>query len=122
MEKMYHVTTNQNPADVGTRPELVTLDDVQSESKWISGVQWMRQEITMAVSSGVLKPVQDLRLSTKEDLDTYYDGCVFDQIPEVLTRGHVLNQRRISLIQERAKFSKYLLLPTQFSYRRTVRI
>jgi hypothetical protein len=33
LENMYHVTTDQNPADVGTRPELVTLDDVQSNSK-----------------------------------------------------------------------------------------
>ena len=122
LKNMYHVTTDQNPADVGTRPELVTLEDVQTRAKWISGVEWMRNDIPEAVSKGILKPVSELRLSTKEELDSYYDGCVFDQIPEVLTRGHVLNQRRISLIQERAAYSKYLLVPTKYGFRKTVRI
>ena len=47
---------------------------------------------------------------------------MFDEVPEVLTRGHVLNQRRIFLIQERASFSQYLVLPTKFSFSRIVRI
>ena len=122
LKNMYHVTTDQNPADVGTRPELVTLEDVQTRAKWISGLEWMRNDIPEAVSKGILKPVSELRLSTKEELDSYYDGCVFDQIPEVLTRGHVLNQRRISLIQERAAYSKYLLVPTKYGFKKTVRI
>ena len=68
LENMYHVTTDQNPTDVGTRPELVTLADVQEESKWIAGTGWMRQDISKAVSDGVLKPVKDLRLNTKKIL------------------------------------------------------
>ena len=59
---------------MGTRPERITLDDVQSKAKWISGVDRMRQDILTAVTKGILKPVKDLRLSTKEDLDSYYDG------------------------------------------------
>ena len=122
LENMYHVCTDHNPADVGTRPELVTLEDVQTNSKWISGVEWMRHDVHEAVKKGVLKPVADLRLNTKEEIDNFHDGCVFDQVPEVLTRGHVLNQRRISLIQERASYSQYLLIPTKYNFRRTVRI
>ena len=122
LENLYHVSTDQNPADVGTRPELVSLADVQTNSKWISGVDWMTDDIQEAITNGILKPVDDLRLSSKEDLDSYYDGCVFDQIPEVLTRGHVLNQGRISLIQERAAYSQYLILPTKYGFRKIVRI
>ena len=122
IDKIYHVDTSHNPSDVGTRPDLVTIDDVRANSKWTSGCDWIRQDVDSAVSSGILKPVSQLRLKTKEEQDDFQDGCVFDIIPEVLTRGHTLNQRRISNIQERASFSKYLLLPTKFSFRKIVRV
>ena len=122
LDKMYHIDTNNNPSDVGTRPDLVTIDDVMANSKWNQGCAWMRGEFEEAVKAGILRPVSDLRLQTKEEQDDFQDGCVFDMVPEVLTRGHVLNQRRISLIQERAYFSQYLMLPTRFSFRKTVRI
>ena len=101
-----HVSTDQNPADVGTRPELVTLAHVQTNSKWISGVDWITDDIQTAVTNGILKPLDDLRLGSQEDLDSYYDGCIFDQISEVLTRGHVLNKSRISLIQDQQDLVK----------------
>ena len=107
---------------MGTRPDLVIIDDVKSNSKWTSGCDWMKQDVEEAVKTGILKPISDLRLSTREEQDDFQDGCVFDMVPEVLTRGHILNQRRISLIQERASFSQYLLLPTRFNFRRTVRV
>ena len=122
LDKMYHVDTKHNPSDIGTRPDLVTLEDVKANSKWTSGCDWMRQDVDEAVKTGILKPVSELRLKTKQEQDDFTDGCVFDMVPEVLTRGHVLNQRRISLIQERASYSQYLLLPTKFSFRKTVRI
>ena len=122
LENMYHVVSDKNPADIGTRPNRVTVDDVQVGSKWISGVEWMRQEIDEAVRNSILTPVSDLRLNTSEEMDKFHDGCVFDQVPEILTRGHVLNQARISKIQERASFSKYLLVPTVYNFRKTVRI
>ena len=82
----------------------------------------MKHDVQYAIDAGILKPVSELRLNSKEELNDFHDGCVFDQVPEILTRGHVLNQRRLSLIQERASFSQYLLLPTKFSFRRTVRV
>ena len=122
LENMFHVTSENNPADIGTRPDRVTLDDTKQDSKWISGLEWMRHDIQEAVESGILKPVADVRLNSKEEEDRFHDGCVFDTVPEVLTRGHVLNQQRISLIQKRASFSKYILLPTKYGFRRVVRI
>ena len=89
---------------------------------WNSGSAWMNGEIAAAIQAGILRPVSDLRLQTKEEEDDFQDGCVFDMVPDVLTRGHVLNQKRINLIQERASFSQYLMLPTRFSFRKTVRI
>ena len=98
LDNIYHVSSAHNPADIGTRPELVAVEDVQQKSSWISGVQWMREDIDEAVKKGILKPVADLRLSTSEQVDDFYDGCIFNQVPEVLTRGHVLNQRRIQVL------------------------
>ena len=100
IDRIYHVDTSHNPSDVGTRPDLVTIEDVKANSKWTSGCDWMRQDLDSAVSSGILRPVSQLRLKTKEEQDDFQDGCVFDIIPEILTRGHTLNQRRISNIQE----------------------
>ena len=122
LDKIYHVDTNHNPSDVGTRPDLVSIEDVQSNSKWTSGCEWMKHDIEEAVRKSILKPVSELRLKTKEEQDDFHDGCVFDTVPEVLTRGHILNQRRISLIQERASFSQYLMVPTKYNFRKTVRV
>ena len=122
LDRMYHVKSEHNPADVGTRPDHVTLEDVQPDSKWSSGAEWMKYDLEIAVQNGTVKPVSELRLATKEEEDDFRDGCVFDQVPDVLTRGHHLNQRRVTAIQERATFSQYLMVPTKFSFRRTVRI
>ena len=42
LDNLYHVTSSQNPADIGTRPNKVTLDDVGPNSKWENGEDWMR--------------------------------------------------------------------------------
>jgi hypothetical protein len=47
---------------------------------------------------------------------------VYEKIPEVLTRGHVVSTKRVDLLEERAAHAKYLLLPTKFSFPKTVRV
>ena len=37
LEQIYHVTSSQNPADIGTRPSKLTLEDVGPDSKWEHG-------------------------------------------------------------------------------------
>ena len=46
----------------------------------------------------------ELRISDTEKED-YKEGIIFEKVPELLTRGHVLNRERISKIEERAKHS-----------------
>ena len=41
LEKLYHVRTDHNPCDTGTRPEKVTLDCVGPMSRWEIGAGWM---------------------------------------------------------------------------------
>ena len=46
----------------------------------------------------------------------------FDKVPELLSRGHHISEKRLGLIEQRAEFSQYLILPTQFSFPKVVRI
>ena len=47
---------------------------------------------------------------------------MYHKIPEVLTRGHALNKDRITKLEERALFSKYVILPTKFGFKLSFRI
>ena len=121
LDNMYHVKTEYNPSDLGTRPNKVKLDQVTPDSKWICGEEWMTWSVEKAIEEEILKPVAQLRLKAEEE-DTFNEGCVFDREPEILTRGHQLNEKRVSKLQLRASFSDYLVLPTKFGFRKLVRI
>ena len=50
-------------------------------------------------------------------------GLLFEsQIPEVITKGHAVNAGRVALIQERAEFSAYPMVPIKYPFQKTVRI
>ena len=121
LENLYHVRSESNPSDVGTRSEKVTLGDVGPASRWENGDPWMRREIEQAVNDNILKPVSDLRINDEEESE-FRKGLIFEKVPEILTRGHVINETRVSNIEKRVNFSKYVLLPTKFSFAAVVRI
>ena len=127
LEDLYHVRTDQNPADCGTRPSKVKLTDVGPNSKWEIGESWMTLDIADAINSGILKPALDLRVA-KEDEKDFNDGLIFGDKDDIFSRGHptqtaqVVTEARVQKIQERADFSDYLVLPTKFKFPSTVRI
>ena len=41
LSQLYHVDTEHNPADLGTRPSKVKLTDVGPDSVWEQGCAWM---------------------------------------------------------------------------------
>ena len=120
LDKLYHVRTDHNPCDTGTRPEKITLNSVGPESRWELGSEWMRTGLEEAAAADIIKPALELRVNPEEEND-FNDGCIFEK-PEILTRGHVLNQGRVSKLEVRATFSEYPLLPTKFSFPTVVRI
>ena len=127
LETVYHVRTECNPADCGTRPDKVKLSDVGPESRWENGDQWMNLDIDVAVGRGVLKPATSLRVS-KEIEDDFKKGLLFGDKDEILTGGFTANvsskvsEVRMRKLEERATFSGYIFLPTKYSFPRTVRI
>ena len=123
LEALYHVVTDQNPADLGTRPSAVQDSDVGPNSRWEVGLPWMKKDIDDAVALGILNPAANLRLSPEEEED-YKKGMVFEKSPEILTRGHVtaLISARVEKVKSRAEYSKYIVSPTKYKFERVVRI
>ena len=123
LEIMYHVGSECNPSDVGTRPEAVKDTDVGPSSKWEKGLPWMRGEISDAVDKGILTPISRLRLNDEEQED-FKKGVVYGKTPEILTRGHptVLINTRVENVKSRSEFSNYLLSPTKYKFEKVIRI
>ena len=127
LENVYHVRTEHNPADCGTRPVKVKLTDVGPGSRWETGDSWMNLDIEEAVSRGYIKPATKIRVS-KDLEEDFKEGLIFGDTDEVLTRGHTVSavntvsETRIKKLEERANVSNYLFLPTKFKFPATVRI
>ena len=109
LNNLYHVKTKFQPCDVGTRPGKVDVEDVGPNSPWFNGLPWMRMDIDKAVELGILTPASKLRLSDDEKKD-YKRGLIIDSEPEVIVYGHVISEKRVQAISDRAIFSKTLYL------------
>ena len=121
LDHLYHVVTEENLADVGTRPEKVKLTDVGPDSEWENGRPWMHGEVSEAINQGILRPISELRGVEEKDKDEYRDGLVFgNDIPDAWC--NTVNSNRVDLIQKRVEFSDYLVVPTKFNFRKVVRI
>ena len=92
LKNLYHVRTDKNPADCGTRPEKVKISDVGPGSRWEVGDAWMKMDISEAVATGVLKPALDLNVS--QDIEKEFkEGLIFGNKDASFTRGHSSRQR-----------------------------
>ena len=74
---LYHVKTDSNPSDVGTRPSKVTLADVGPDSRWECGDQWMTMDIDKAVQEGFIKPASSLRIRNEQE-EQFQKGLTFE--------------------------------------------
>ena len=122
LDKMFHVITSENLADLPTRPDRVGIEDADPSSPWHTGLTWMKGDLSDAVANGILTPLKELSMS--DELKKEFDeGLVFEKSKDILTKGHTtLIQNRIDLVYSRAKFASYLILPTKFHFPSIVRI
>ena len=108
LDDLYHVKTEQNPADCGTRPGKVKISDVGPDSRWENGDSWMKLDIADAVDTGVLKPASELRVS-KDIEKEFNDGLRFGDKDDLVTSGHpaqtvnVVKEARVTKIKEKKK-------------------
>ena len=87
LDQIYHVTTENNPADLPTRPTLVQDTDVGPMSSWEKGLPWMRHSVDDAVSNGILTHISKMRLSETETED-FNKGFIYEKTKDILTKGH----------------------------------
>ena len=123
LENLYHCISEENPCDVGTRPDVVDMSDIGPLSKWENGLPWMNGSIEDAVKNGILTPALDLKLNTDEE-KSFKEGMIFEKSKEILTPGHpaVMLASRTESVQARYEYSNYLLSPTKFKFEKCVRI
>ena len=84
----------------------------------------MTKSMEEIIQDGDLTPISKLVLADQEK-NQYDKGFVFDRTLDILTEGHILSHvadKRVDLVLERAEFSTYLILHTQYEFRKTVRI
>ena len=121
LSHLYHVATEENLADLGTRPEKVKVTDIGPDSEWENGKNWMRGEIPEAIEKGILKPICQLRGVEEKDNDAFRDGLIFgNDISDVWCNA--VNNNKVDLLEKRVRFSDYLVLPTKFGFKKVVRI
>ena len=118
-ENIYHVKTENMAADIGTRPEKVRAEDVAPGSRWIAGAPWMKLPLAEAIKNEDIKPLADLKINKDEEQE-YQEGVIFEKIPEVLTRGHAINEARVTEIEKRVQFSSYLVPPVNTDWKNYV--
>ena len=63
---LYYVGTDHYVADVGTRAENVTIEDVGPKSRYENGDPWMKLDIEEIIEQEILKPALDLKPVPKE--------------------------------------------------------
>ena len=63
LENIYHVVTDQNLADLPTRPEKVIASDVDPLSSWHTGLDWMKMDLDKVVEDGIITPLVKLSMS-----------------------------------------------------------
>ena len=140
----YHVASKLNPADLGTR-KGAKLEDINAESDWINGKEWMRLPVPEMVET-VLRTVEDVkcdnqqsaeinkeRMKPVEDLCNSQFNLVMDATQndvDTSPRCYMIDVSKSeefettfpAKVRERLSFSKYLIDPNRFNFNRVVRI
>ena len=129
LDNIYHVTTTANVADIPTRPDRLTLDDLGPSSEWENGRPWMSEEVSDLIKDGTLTPISNMVLQ-QDDQEEFNEGFVYERgTPECLTRGHLAmvshettDPETCPRVLERASVGKYILFPTKYAFPKVVRI
>ena len=117
--QLFHVNGKDNVADIGTRPELLKPEQLMPGSEWLCGKTWMTEPISSAVSSGVIKGVNDIKLDN-DAKKLLKEGIMLDSSLNTVSS---LNRATLSSkVIEREHFSNYIFPPLKWGFPRFVRI
>ena len=77
LDVLHHVEGISNPTDVGTRSAEITAYSVRPGSVWLKGKPWMNMSIEQAKQEGVVKHVDDIKLSNDKK-KIFGEGVAYD--------------------------------------------
>jgi hypothetical protein len=100
-----HIESGNNIADTGTRPGI-TISDIDENSSWQNGMPWMR----LPKSDWPARSVEEIKLSGEEA------AAAKAEIKTAMTALALEDT-----IAARYKFSKYILDPVKYGWRKSVR-
>ena len=117
--ELYHVSGKENVADIGTRPELLKVEQLLPGSEWLCGKEWMKEPVQDVVKSGVIKTVSDIKLDN-DAKKLLKEGIMLDSSLNSVVKCDkaILSQKVI----EREKFSNYIFPPLKWRFPKFVRI
>ena len=126
LEFLYHVDGNLNPADIGTRPDRISVESVKPGSVWLKGHPWMCKSIDQARKDGVIKNIEDIKLNN-EKKKIIKDGIIFDTFDTSNDDSGVFAVVNLSKIDTRKVIeyevaSNYLYPPLKRKFTSVVRI
>ena len=111
----FYTKRENNLADLGTR-KGAKVSDIDDKSDWINGLPWMRGPS----EEFPLQNVEDLSLSSREKSDANQELIINSLENETFT---CMTTRYVpDKVGERYRFSKYLIDPNRFRFRKVVRI
>ena len=108
-QQWFHVESEQNLADLGTRDASIT--EIEQGSDWQLGKEWMRG----SRESMPIKSAEQLTLSSEEK------RIAASELKAPDIRGHVL-LNLTSKVGDRYSFSKYIVDPCLLSWPKSVRV
>ena len=109
-----HVDSENMPADIGTRKGL-KIDDVGPDSVWINGFPWMAGES----SKFPVRTISEIILTNEGKRDAQKEQIILDTFEaNTLSYNHVVPH----VVKDRYSFSKYLIDPFKFRFKKVVRI
>ena len=62
LPQLHWIEGKENLSDTGTRPEAVHVNTIDPNSEWIRGKPWMQRSYQEALSSGIVRRAEDLKL------------------------------------------------------------
>ena len=116
LKKWRYVESSNMPADIGTR-KGATLKDVDQDSPWINGLPWMADD----EENFPTQTIEEIKLNQQELAEAEKEKIIFKafhsnhQVPE-------LEASSFDKVKSRYDFSRYLIDPNRFSFRKVLRI
>ena len=117
LKNLYHVDGKFNLADLGTRPDLLTVEQISPGSEWLTGKDWMKLPVEDAVKQGILKSAHDIVLDNDKKR-TFKEAIIYDD----LSSNYVVNAVDCKKTVELITFSDYVYPILRRSFRSAVRV